>query len=320
LCFFCIWGRSQFGGAVTAQVLDARIEAPICLQPNGCEANILATAQESAKRTSKSKENKEHAGIENDGRCPNDEPSWARMDDLSDGPSALERLKDALASGKPFSLHRSTGKVLVQASESGRDRQYVAVCTVQIVKGVSGPPFDCETVAIITPSLILLRKMQHRMLCDTMATSRETGAIDITYSVKTEIPITRFIPPLTHLLENDLGLTTEMDVDKDQAGEIKRITYRSAAAFRVSNILPGTWRESISLDLHLWANAHGFDVNAITVPMVNRLNTGSLTSYSVPDDLQRKTYATAFDKQIGGAITRACTSVDRTDNKTLTCK
>jgi hypothetical protein len=243
--------------------------------------------------------------------------TWAYLEDVVEGKSALAELEAAVTNGKPYN-----GRMIVEASEAPADERHLALCDVSQVKGIAGgPPRGCVTVAIITPYLTLLRGGGRPSFgCFASASGRlDSGLIDIKYKVQTKLGIVKFRDSLQRMLSEDLGLTVDSDVvEKD--GSISVIFLRSNAPLRESKILKGGWRESLAFDLNISNEGEYLEIRGAIAPMICRTASGNLVNYQVPDDAQRGVYARSLDSLVGVALTKVCSNYRTIDAGTIACQ
>jgi hypothetical protein len=243
---------------------------------------------------------------------------WAMVHELSDGSEALTRLLKNAESGKPLNNHFQ----IVEASESRPGEQHLALCEVRVINGDPGPPHNCATVAIITPTKTLLRMGVAPWplpMCVAAATFRTSGAIDINFQIRTDLDASAFSDSLARMLKDDLGFATEQ-VDRTEAGRIVGVSFRSTAALRDSPILQGGWREALDFDLSVSPEHGNIAVHGYTDPKVCRQASGQLIDYHGPDDKQKATYATVLNESVKRAITRVCRQVTKVDDRTIECR
>jgi len=255
----------------------------------------------------------------------------ALVDDICDSPSddyyfwaPAEQFSNRKASLEFLSLQsRSTtgtglGRVFVQASDSPANEQHIAVCKVTEAGNAIGPPLNCVTVAIVLDREIWFRGARHSgVMCESAATLRLTGAIDIQFMVLTHLDPLIFSNSLLAMLK-DLGLSPERSVQKSSSGPITSIYLKSAAGLRTSRILSNS-RESVDYDVQLEVRADGLFVRGFAHVMVCDLALGSLTDYKGMNDGQRSEYTKALDDLTGAALRRACKSSVQQDSRTISC-
>src|SRR5712664_4236825 len=115
---------------------------------------------------------------------------WASVEIIKNGIAEVQDLRARAASGE-----LANGRIVVETLESKPDEQHLALCSVRAIKGAQGPPDNCTTVAIVTPTLTLLRAElieSWNFGCLTSATFRLSGAIDVTFEVQTQLDPTKF--------------------------------------------------------------------------------------------------------------------------------
>jgi hypothetical protein len=239
---------------------------------------------------------------------------WMDVDQLKNGPQLLRNIKERLGSGKPMN-----GTALVLATESKPGEQHIAKCHVSTVKGMSGPPSDCTTVAIATESHTWVRTAYPSSGCLLAATYRLSGAIDIRFNVRTPHGAATFAKPILKTLETTFGLSAVTDASTAQSKGFDGLMIRSAAPIRDSRILSGGWREALDLDVEVIAEAEEIKVSATAHILVSRQAVGQLTDYSGLTDAQRSTYATVFDDALRSAIISACKSPQKLDSENIVC-
>jgi hypothetical protein len=244
--------------------------------------------------------------------------SWATVDQLSNGVEALSAVFERAKTGRPFNGHL----IVAEAAESLPQEQHLALCEVRVINGTVGPPHDCATVAIVTPTVTLLRRGTTSISysCETAASIRLGGSIDLDFNIQTKLDASAFSDSLAQMLRAELGFSIEQHVTKAGDGKTSLVSFKSTAPLRDSSILKGGWRESLDFDLYLSAEVGGVSVHGNTTPMVCRQASGQLIDYHGPDDAQKATYAKVLNDSLNTAITRACASFSQTDDKTIVCR
>ena len=270
---------------------------------------------------------------------------WADAKDLQDGADRLAELAEHAKSEKPFLVNDDYFQI-VEAVESPPLEQHLALCPVIVINGNVGPPLGCVTVAIISPTVTLLRAdlspdlanrsaplhlvgvfrqpVRGRTMCyierstgrkvcqqPVQATFRISGLIDINFLVHTDLSPSVISDSIARMLKEDLGFSDdqiERDVSEDnETNKIYEVSFRSTAPLRESTILKGGWREALDLDININASdTKTIGVHGMTSPMVCRQASGQLIDYHAPNDAQRATYATELNRNLGRAIMRAC--------------
>jgi hypothetical protein len=243
--------------------------------------------------------------------------TWAPISEVVDGTAALERLKTRLADGLPFNE-----TYVVAESASGSDAEtHIALCHVRTIKGISGPPAACATVAILRNDFSFIRAAKKLTSFDCpQAISITLGrSIKVDFNVQTALAIDSFVPPLARMLENGLGFSTIKRVAKGPDGSTLVTYFMATSPLRESKILKGGWREAIDFDLWISVERPGFiAVSAASKPMVNRLATG-FTEYHGPNEGQVAQYARTFNQEIEAAILTACATFSKQDAQTIIC-
>jgi hypothetical protein len=244
---------------------------------------------------------------------------WAAVETITDGRAVIQDLQARASSGISVD-----GKIVVEALESKPGEQHLAFCNARTIKGAQGPPQHCQTVAIVTPSLTLVRArlldIIKPLVCRTSATVRLSGAIDIAFEVQTKLDPTEFSNSIYRTLTEQLAFQSETDVFKDDRGKITNISIRSTAPYRESPILKNGWRESIDFDVDIAVNDKGIEVRAYSKPMVCRQAAGQSIEYHGPDDAQKATYASVLNGYVGQAITKACIRYTQIDSRRIECQ
>ena len=83
---------------------------------------------------------------------------WVPIDSLKDGTTARLQLLARAQDGKPFGQPRwPNSNQIIETDNSTPNEQHLALCEVHVLSNAVGPPINCGTVAIITPSQIWLR-------------------------------------------------------------------------------------------------------------------------------------------------------------------
>ena len=268
---------------------------------------------------------------------------WANVTDLQDGADTLAELAEHAKSEKPFLVNDDYFQI-VEAVESPPLEQHLALCQVRVINANVGPPVGCVTVAIITPTVTLLRAnysshlaaqraprlvgrrtVHHHREPPAVVTFRISGLIDIDFLVHTDLSPNVISDFIARMLKEDLGFSDdqiERDVSEDnETNKIYEVSFRSTAPLRELTILKGGWREALDLDINI---INASDTKTIKVygtasPMVCRQASGQLIDYHAPNDAQRGTYATELNRNLGRAIMRACNQSKLVDAKNIDC-
>jgi len=266
---------------------------------------------------------------------------WAPVERYVDGKAALELLQKRASTGLPFvrgmkarsdsntsvlektlervSLDSPDERVIVESNLSTDTEQHLALCDVKVVGDAVGPPTDCVTVAIITPTETWLRGGDSPGGCYAMATFRNSGTIDITFDVNTRGDPQMLSNALLRTLKYDLELQVDEEVTKAKDGKVESIYLRSAGSLRNSKILPRGWREALDFDIFLSTDEGKIAVRGIAKAMVCRQAVGTLINYTGLDDSQRSLYANKFDSAVNEAIKSVCQNYRQQDAKTIFC-
>lgn len=244
---------------------------------------------------------------------------WSDLDSVMDGPKIWTSLSEKVRSGEVF----DGGFQIVEARDSPPQEQRFALCKVRVIGAAHGPPTNCVTVAIVTPSRTLVRAEHSEGTggCYVSASFRPGGSIDVSFDIQTAFPGERFQDAMGQMLRQTLGLVTEMEKTVSADGSVYSARFRATSGLRNSPILQGGWRESVDLDL--WLNARGtgnVSVIGTLKPMVCRQASGRITDYHGPDDAQRATYASVVSQHISEAIKSVCSSATAPDDFTILCQ
>lgn len=253
------------------------------------------------------------------GEIGTDEPTyvWASPDEVVDGTKAIKDL------GKELSDANLTapGYQVVQEGGSEKNEKKIALCVVNIINGVAGPPSRCSTVSIERKGKFLIRATPSVASLDcSQAVSFSFGrSIVVDYDIDTGLDIKDFSVSITKALEAGLGVQTQGRLTKDRDGQASSYFMMASSPLRESSILGGGWRESIDLNLFVSRIGAGqLTVTANARPLVNRLATG-YNEYHGPDDGQVDLYAKAISVAIEGGIKTLCSNGIKIDDKTITC-
>ena len=249
---------------------------------------------------------------------------WAPVEIIKDGQLQLEKFLARAAS-----TNAVDNQIVVEATESKLDEQHLALCDVRTINGKYGPPRNCKTIAIVTPTSKLLRSefsrsedlaaAQSRM-CLSSATVRLSTGIDIEFEVHTKLDPKRFSDALYRGLTEQLLFQSAVAINTDDWGKITSIDIRSTAPLRDSLILGAGWREAIDFDVHLRVQPDTIQVWSYTRPMVCRQAAGQTVEYHGPDNAQTATYARVLDNFVGKALALACTKAKQIDSKQIECE
>jgi len=261
---------------------------------------------------------------------------WAPADRFRDGNTALVSLESHARTGEPF----GGGYQIIETAESTGTEQHFALCGVTVVSGQSGPPRGCTTVAIFAPDRTWLRGGGYKGLdgvCPNAAHFRLSGAIDISYTMRSSLGPLPLSETILRMLTEQLGLSAHSSVLRDREGNIVGVYITSSTGLRTSRILTGGWREALDFDLRidkeLRATAYAgmrvpdtseatdtkIEVSGTAHALVSRLPLGSLTEYQGLSDAQRTAYATALDAYVNAALKSACVHYTQPDDATIIC-
>jgi hypothetical protein len=244
---------------------------------------------------------------------------WAPLEKFREGQAAFSKLASAAQSGRLFNTHYQ----VVQAAGSTAGEQHLALCSVRAVKGVIGLPYECITVAIVTPTGTWLRGgavPSGEMICTTAAYIRLTGAIDIRFEVDSKLGIQKFSDGIVKMLTGKLGLAAEADPERDERGQLISIAITSSAGLRNSKILPPGWREAIDFDVNVENESKNqIEIRGTAHALVSRTAVSDLDEYQGLSDAQRTTYANALNGDIKGAISAQCSNFVQKDDKSVVC-
>lgn len=252
---------------------------------------------------------------------------WAPVDRFRNGYAALARLLDRARTGRPFSGGRAYmsfgfgGYQVVEVTTSTALEKRLALCSVSVVQGQSGPPHDCTTVAIVTPTQTWLRGGFQTRSCMVSASYRPSGAINIAFDVQPALDMLEVSNALLKMLKDQLGLSAEQTVDRYN-GDVQSVAIRSSAGVRSSRVLPPGWRDSLDFDLRVAPNYGkygGISIFGTAHVMVCRQNLPNLTDYQGLNDAQRTTYASALNADVVTALKSVCPRLQRRDDKTIIC-
>jgi hypothetical protein len=248
----------------------------------------------------------------------------APVSNLLEGTSKLQSILESAQSGQPFEGQYQ----IIETTSSIPNEQHLALCDIRIVAGVETQPRDCETVAIITPRETWLRGQaglpvvpkKGNVLCQVSASFRPSGAIDISFEVKSGADIVELANAVKTTLRDEMKLSPTMSVTEIPTGKPFYISIKSAAPLRNSEILPSGWREAIDFDVDLRVFPSGVDIVGTAHTSVCRTASGSLTEYQGTNDAQRSQYAEVFNSHILSAIKHACKSAAVIDDRTVLCE
>jgi hypothetical protein len=240
---------------------------------------------------------------------------WAPENELPDGEDNFRQLTKRLREG----VIRNR-IAIVQAAKSPAGEQHIARCDVVTVGAVSGPPRNCTTVAIVTRDKTWLRAAVPRDICLAAGEFRPSGAIDITFEIKTTIRAPEIASSIVRALENQFGLSASQQSNKTRDGSIAQAYIQSASALRDSKILTGGWREALDFDLGVEQHEQRVGVHGTAHVMVSRQAVSQLTEYTGLSDSQRGIYLNALNDGIEQALLQVNTSCRRIDARNITCQ
>ncbi len=246
---------------------------------------------------------------------------WAPMEDFADGRAAFARLSQRAMTGQTFDGH-----VIVESNSSTKDRRHLALCEVITVSNVSGPPTNCVTVAIVGGGEIWMRGGNpHQSLCFSSASFRATGAIDIHWRIDTQRSPAELGAAILKMLSDSLGLTSKMQEERGSVGDVMSVDLTSAAAFQVSTVLPGGWRNAVDFDVQIYerqdaSGAEWVSLQGVAHVLISKGNPSALVDYTPLSDAQKAIYAAALDSRIAEAIESVCRVHKEVDSDTIICK
>ncbi|MDR3469924.1 MAG: hypothetical protein P4M07_28685 [Xanthobacteraceae bacterium] len=243
-------------------------------------------------------------------------PFWTTVEQMH----AEDEFKKAMARASSGELI-DAGKKIVEILQPNGNEHHYAFCKVKQVKGSEGPPFDCETMAIVTPAKTLIRAAHDLKMCEVSAFFALDGAsIEISFKVITGIDGMKFVASLSDMLKDGLDLSYEQSSVRDADGKLSSASFSAIAPIRESKILAGGLRESFDLDLWMERETGGFSIRGHTKPMICRTASGNIVEYHGLNDGQKQQYATTLNRAISSAIAKACSSFTQIDDGTLSCK
>jgi hypothetical protein len=251
-------------------------------------------------------------------QCGEDDPKayyWLPPDRIAGGKEALNRLLKHSESGNIFGRRQIVG-----IDQPIAEEQHLALCAVRVVRGRSGPPQDCTTVAMLAKGRqTLIRVGTLPLRCNAAATFRVTPTIDIKFNINTRKSANEFTEALKNMLEMHLGFTADIDLEKDERAKIYAVGFTATVALRDSPILQRGWRESLDLDIAVRPQDGGIAVRGTLRPMVCRQAMGNHTKYHGPDDAQKAAYAAAIDNHVAEAIKASCRRFVKHDATRISC-
>ncbi|MET3133446.1 hypothetical protein AAKU55_003736 [Oxalobacteraceae bacterium GrIS 1.11] len=242
---------------------------------------------------------------------------WAPAHELIGGEAALRQLLLRAASGAA-----TGGHVIVETDTSTALERHLALCSVATVAGVTGPPRNCATVALIMPQQVWLRGGNPRQaVCVRSASFRNSGAIDLHYTVLSGADPRKVGTALLRAIEQGFGLSAEQEISNNNKGELDAIYIRATGALGDSRILGGGWREAIDFDgFILPKGERQLSVRGTVHALVCRQALGNIINYNGPSDAQRAAYASAFDAGIATAIRASGANCKKQDATTIECE
>jgi hypothetical protein len=246
---------------------------------------------------------------------------WMPAGDLPDGEQALQKLLSRAASGQPFgnSVYK---EIIVEAEASHKDETHLALCDVTEVAEILGPPRDCVTVAIITPSKTWVRARIGGLsiMCEASAFFRPSGAIGISFEIHhVNVGVQQLASAILTELQSDLRLAAEEEISRSSDGAIVQVSITATSGIRDSAILTQGWRETLDFDVQLIPHQDQIELSGKAHAMVSRLATGNVADLQGMDDAQRSIYANSLDAKVKSAIQKSCTSFRQQDAKVLFC-
>ena len=239
---------------------------------------------------------------------------WAPMERLPGGRQAFDDMIERLQSGHPFE-----SKVYVEASHSRPHERHIALCPVRTIHGRTGPPTNCTTVAIITPSDVWLRAGVERSSCYLAGSIRRSGGILIEFEVETARVPVELAHSIQDVLVDELLLEVTGRSTRSPDGLITHIELLSDSGMRDSIVLPRGWRESIEFDVSIAMIDFGVRVYGDGKASVCRQAVDSLTEYVGLNDAQRSAYVEKFNSSLEDGIRRSCSTFRKLDAKRIVC-
>jgi hypothetical protein len=244
---------------------------------------------------------------------------WVPSERIKNGSEAAATLVKLAQTGKVL----GDNQVIVTASGSKSEEQHLALCSVHRISNVSGPPEDCVTVAIITPSRNwLLAVYPGHNECTKGISVRLTGAIQIDFEVRTAIRAGAFADSLTKRLQSESDYGLGLTVKEDSNGRNSDHAYiDSVAGMRHSRVFQGRWWDILEFNLHLKSDDTGKKVfiSGTANVIVSEVNAPNLVAFHGLDDRQRQEYAKRLSDEVTKAIQMTCKHFNQLDATTIEC-
>jgi hypothetical protein len=254
---------------------------------------------------------------------------WAPPSELTNGKASLATLIFRAKSGKPFyrpekynedNKEFSKTSMIVESDTSTDNERHLALCEVTYINGKSGPPYNCVTVAILTPRETLLRAgFTNRLMCHESGAITKTGALRVFFNVTTANAPEKLVSSIIKTLSEKLELETEQEISKDRLGNISSVKIRSSSALRNSKILERGWREVVDFDIDIEPRSNLLTIHGVGHVLVCRQALGSLFQYNGLDNNQQNLYLSAFHTRIEDAIKAMCTNYKKIDSSEVNC-
>lgn len=241
---------------------------------------------------------------------------WAPIQQFKNGDNALQSLLLRARLGNV-----RNGYVVVEASKSTPEQKHIALCKAVVIGGISGPPRECVTVAILTSQETWVRGGDaNQLTCAAQAFFRNSGVIDIEYTVTGRANPVHIAELIQRALEADFGLAVDRDISTDEKGKFLSAYIRATSSLRNSTILETGWREALDFDVYIYSLAENkFSVRGNVRALVCRQALGNIVDYQGPSAAQQGAYATAFDSGVEAAIRKSSKICKKIDAKTLIC-
>lgn len=243
--------------------------------------------------------------------------SWAPLSAFQNSEKIFSALVERLSKGIS-----KNGYVLAELAVPNNVERHFALCQVTTVKGASGPPRDCTTVAVATKDQLLVRIGNgQQAFCYTSASFRNSGAIDIDFDVQSPVKPADLSKAIINLLQKNLELSATYRISSSKSNEFESAYFSGASSLRDSKILQAGWRESVDFSGYLERkDQRTYSFNGTVHAMICRQAVGDIVNYHGLDSVQQAAYAKFFNDNIEKVLKNNGGQCESKDAKSIICK